>query len=408
MEPGSATTLARDGRPDPAEGQLPPAHAGGARARRTGGGAAPRQHDRAGDAGDRGELRHLSRGARRGRARPRSRARPALRPLAGRGRRPHGARGRRSPGRGDGRQAAGDLRDRRRGPVRLGRRPRGVRRGARHRGHRAGRPVPRRVRARRTSAPSRGRRPPHRPREEPMERAAQAASSSTRPPSRCGRPSPPGRGSRRGSCRARGRAAGRRHRRRGVRRGVERHRHRHGVRAGRRFAYDAPPPRGARSTPSSSSSRVATADRTVLRFVQSGFSTASDWDNEYDSFDTGWNLFFDNLRATLTHFAGQPVQRAVDGLTSGIGGRRSGRCCYAALGLAACRRSARVTFAPRAAAGHRRRRRGQRGVPRNPLGARSAPHRRRGRGRVRGQRLPLLLRRADRPRTPSRRRGRSG
>jgi uncharacterized protein YndB with AHSA1/START domain len=80
---------------------------------------------------------------------------------------------------------------------------------------------------------------------------------------------------------------------------------------GRRFGYAAPP---------------ATADgpqyafeflvegraggSTVLTFVQSGF-LGGDWDGEYDSFDKGWDLFFGNLRAVLTHFAGEPVSGVV-------------------------------------------------------------------------------------------------
>jgi uncharacterized protein YndB with AHSA1/START domain len=49
---------------------------------------------------------------------------------------------------------------------------------------------------------------------------------------------------------------------------------------------------------------------TVLRFVQSGF-TDEGWEQEYDSFDKGWDLFFLNLRAYLEHFAGQPVRNAL-------------------------------------------------------------------------------------------------
>jgi uncharacterized protein YndB with AHSA1/START domain len=49
----------------------------------------------------------------------------------------------------------------------------------------------------------------------------------------------------------------------------------------------------------------------VLRFVQSGFLDGSDWDDEYDSFDAGWSVFFDNLRSYLRHFAGLPVRNAV-------------------------------------------------------------------------------------------------
>lgn len=50
---------------------------------------------------------------------------------------------------------------------------------------------------------------------------------------------------------------------------------------------------------------------TVLRFVQSGFLDGAEWDGEYDSFDTGWDLFFLNLRGYLTHFVGLPVTSVV-------------------------------------------------------------------------------------------------
>ncbi|MCO1659376.1 SRPBCC family protein [Pseudonocardia humida] len=48
----------------------------------------------------------------------------------------------------------------------------------------------------------------------------------------------------------------------------------------------------------------------VLRFVQSGFA-GEHWEDEYDSFDKGWSLFFENLRSYLEHFAGQPVHNVV-------------------------------------------------------------------------------------------------
>ena len=48
----------------------------------------------------------------------------------------------------------------------------------------------------------------------------------------------------------------------------------------------------------------------MLRFVQSGFSDEG-WEQEYDSFDKGWDLFFGNLRTSLEHFAGQPVHNAL-------------------------------------------------------------------------------------------------
>lgn len=49
----------------------------------------------------------------------------------------------------------------------------------------------------------------------------------------------------------------------------------------------------------------------VLKFVQSGFLDGPDWDAEYNSFDSGWDLFFTNLRTYLAHFAGRPVRNAV-------------------------------------------------------------------------------------------------
>lgn len=49
---------------------------------------------------------------------------------------------------------------------------------------------------------------------------------------------------------------------------------------------------------------------TVLRFVQTGFLDEG-WEGEYDSFHTGWDLFFGNLRSYLEHFAGQPVRNVL-------------------------------------------------------------------------------------------------
>ena len=47
---------------------------------------------------------------------------------------------------------------------------------------------------------------------------------------------------------------------------------------------------------------------TVLRFVQSGFLEEG-WEDEYSSLDTGWDLFFGNLRH---YFAGEPLTNVVD------------------------------------------------------------------------------------------------
>ncbi len=80
---------------------------------------------------------------------------------------------------------------------------------------------------------------------------------------------------------------------------------------GRLFAYSAPP--AAEGPQYAFEFLVEGRDggSTVLTFVQSGFLDGADWDNEYDSFDKGWDLFFANLRAALTHFPGQPASGVV-------------------------------------------------------------------------------------------------
>jgi uncharacterized protein YndB with AHSA1/START domain len=73
---------------------------------------------------------------------------------------------------------------------------------------------------------------------------------------------------------------------------------------------------------------------TVLRFVQSGFLDGAEWDDEYDSFDAGWDLFFDNLRGYLRHFAGLPVQNAVTMTYTAGAARDLWPVLHRALGLA--------------------------------------------------------------------------
>jgi uncharacterized protein YndB with AHSA1/START domain len=73
---------------------------------------------------------------------------------------------------------------------------------------------------------------------------------------------------------------------------------------------------------------------TVLRFVQSGFLDGADWDDEYDSFDAGWTLFFDNLVSYLRHFAGLPVRNAVAMSYTAGGARDIWPVLHRSLGLA--------------------------------------------------------------------------
>ncbi|WP_232667563.1 SRPBCC family protein [Pseudonocardia sp. TRM90224] len=81
---------------------------------------------------------------------------------------------------------------------------------------------------------------------------------------------------------------------------------------GRRFAYGAaePPPDGAANYAFEFLVEGRDGGGTVLRFVQSGFLETG-WEDEYNSFDAGWALFFGNLRVYLEHFAGMPVRTVV-------------------------------------------------------------------------------------------------
>ncbi len=48
-------------------------------------------------------------------------------------------------------------------------------------------------------------------------------------------------------------------------------------------------------------------DRCVVRMVHSLFTSKDDWDDELESFETGWPGFFDVLRVYLKNFAGKPA-----------------------------------------------------------------------------------------------------
>jgi uncharacterized protein YndB with AHSA1/START domain len=88
---------------------------------------------------------------------------------------------------------------------------------------------------------------------------------------------------------------------------------------GHRFAYGAAeaPPEGAADYTFEFIVEGRDGGGTVLRFVQSGFLDEG-WEDEYSSYDTGWDLFFVNLRSYLEHFAGRPVGNVVTmGFTPG-------------------------------------------------------------------------------------------
>lgn len=71
---------------------------------------------------------------------------------------------------------------------------------------------------------------------------------------------------------------------------------------------------------------------TVLRFVQTGFPDEG-WEDEYHGLDRGWELFFDNLRAYLAHFAGRPVANVVTMGFAVVSAKEAWRVLYRALGL---------------------------------------------------------------------------
>lgn len=60
-------------------------------------------------------------------------------------------------------------------------------------------------------------------------------------------------------------------------------------------------------------------DRCVVRMVHSLFTEKDDWDDELESFETGWPGFFEVLRVYLKHFAGKPAA-LVHAATSHPGG----------------------------------------------------------------------------------------
>ncbi|PRC41574.1 ATPase, partial [Mycobacterium sp. ITM-2017-0098] len=56
-------------------------------------------------------------------------------------------------------------------------------------------------------------------------------------------------------------------------------------------------------------------DRCVVRMVHSLFTDRDDWDDELESFETGWPGFFEVLRLYLRAFPGQPAANVVAAAT---------------------------------------------------------------------------------------------
>ncbi|WP_214364705.1 SRPBCC family protein [Pseudonocardia sp. H11422] len=107
---------------------------------------------------------------------------------------------------------------------------------------------------------------------------------------------------------------------------------------GRRFAYGSAeaPPEGGPDHAYEFLVEGGDGGGTVLRFLQSGFLDGSDRDGEYDSFDTGWDLFFHNLAQYLAHFAGRSVVNVVTiGYATGVNAATAWPVLHRGLGLIA-------------------------------------------------------------------------
>ncbi len=103
---------------------------------------------------------------------------------------------------------------------------------------------------------------------------------------------------------------------------------------GHRFAYGStdPVPEGAADYAFEFVVEGRAGGGTVLRFVQSGFLDEG-WEDEFASFDTGWDLFFGNLRSYLAHFAGQPVANVVSMGYTAVSAADAWPMLHRALGL---------------------------------------------------------------------------
>ncbi|OLT11516.1 hypothetical protein BJF78_05020 [Pseudonocardia sp. CNS-139] len=105
---------------------------------------------------------------------------------------------------------------------------------------------------------------------------------------------------------------------------------------GRRFAYGAfePPQEGQPDFAFEFLVEGRDGGGTVLRFVQSGFLDRDGWEDEFHGYETGWDLFFGNLRSYLTHFAGQPAQGVVSMAFTAQPTAQAWSLLHKALGLA--------------------------------------------------------------------------
>jgi uncharacterized protein YndB with AHSA1/START domain len=75
-------------------------------------------------------------------------------------------------------------------------------------------------------------------------------------------------------------------------------------------------------------------DRCVIRMVHSLFTSKDDWDDELESFEGGWPVFFAVLRLYLRHFAGRPAAAASVMIPSEVDGTRAWSELTEALNLA--------------------------------------------------------------------------
>lgn len=68
----------------------------------------------------------------------------------------------------------------------------------------------------------------------------------------------------------------------------------------------------------------------VVRLVSSGFGAGAEWDDLYDGMREGWQLFLENLRLHLTHFAGRRARAIIPmAITPGPNAAAWGATCRA-------------------------------------------------------------------------------
>lgn len=91
-----------------------------------------------------------------------------------------------------------------------------------------------------------------------------------------------------------------------------------------RFAYEEHDWSGSGNDPSPLATEITitsrSGDQCVVRMVHSLFTEKDDWDDELESFEGGWPVYFEVLRTYLRNFAGRPAAAVRAMAANGDGG----------------------------------------------------------------------------------------